>query len=347
MKHVILIALVITTAFSSAVYSDNKNQDSELLEAATFLTESEKNLIRAKRNAIIKQLVEDAELSSVRAQLKKQQEQKAWTETVKGMFPLDAEQVKQVRKKTLDISRATNTPLNNVEQINRTVYLDLARKTPVKVNVVPGYASSLVFYDQSGQPWPVNMTLVGDPTSFKVEVAGEQKNIIGLSALKQFSESNVLINLNDIHVPIVIQLIGNESKVDARLDVRLPKFGPNADLSSYGTKPVDLTNTPVMDLLAGKSLEESKGIRYDISGVEGVAWYLNGSVFIRTEAELISPEYLDFQSSATGSNVYQIAPVSNLLFSENGQMINARLSKAYTQEIEYEASIFDGKELKH
>lgn len=300
----------------------------------------EKDLMDKKEHVLLKYLYEQQKLEQLRDLLDNYEKDQAYKEAVDNKVPLTPEQIIHLRTLLRSAEIAKTKPLNGGIKNNiRTIDIDVDAPKPITLNVAPGYASSIVFFDHSGSPWPIDGDIIGNKMAFDSKQGSKESNHSAVFEIKQdFVESNALINLVGLSVPIVIKLNGNDQNVDARLSVRIPKFGPNAQLQTYSSGELQTASAEALKVLDGDKLPNGK--RYKLNGLSGEVTYVNRTLYIRTKANLISPPWKDVVHSNTGYKVYELPPVNNLLFSVDGEMVNATIEKAFEVKIEQDKSIF-------
>jgi hypothetical protein len=313
-------------------------------ELGAELSKAEIDLIMRKRKTLIKYLYEEEKLKAVREELAEKKRDEHLKNTRSEEYPLSPDEIKELRLLRLEISQANNAPAYGQVQTNiRTVDLNIESSEPISLDVSRGFASSMVFYDETGRPWPIQGDIIGDQSAFTSKIVGEDKHIAVFEIAREFAESNALINLKGLSVPLVLRLIGREGTVDSRLSVRIPKLGPNAE-SGPVSMPAGVENAPdeLLQMLNGGRLPV--GVEYDLIGATGTVYYYEGALYIRTKHELMSPPInpplsMELQSP-TGYNVYKIPPVSQLLFSDHGQLLKSTVKPKQKIELQKKPSIF-------
>jgi hypothetical protein len=309
------------------------------LTESTQLSQAEIDVIKRKKHLILKHLYEQSELESLRDYLSSEAEKNAFDESVKNTIPFSPEQVTQIRIIEDKVEKAKNEPLKDIKLQVRTIDVDVDSPTPIELNVYAGYASSIVFYDQTGSPWPIEGDILGNDQAFSSQQVSENKHIGAFEILKNFSQSNALVNLKDLPIPIVIKLVGSSGVVDSRVSVRIPKAGPNAKFSAFSYDLIQNVSPEMLKVLNGDKLIDSQ--RYALVGVDGEVTYKNGLLYIRTQADLMNPPPQKSVVSASGYKVYQLSPTTNLMFSVDGKRTYAEIEKAFDVKIKQKSSIFN------
>ena len=186
--------------------------------------------------------------------------------------------------------------------------------------------TSLVFVDSSGEPWPIKAYDIGNPQNFNVQwnqnIQDEKKgdsmmNTLLIQAQTIYREANLAVVLRGLNTPVMITLIPGQKAVDYRVDLRIPKSGPNAKHSVVG---LPTEGSPILiDILNGVSPDRAK--RHRLRGGKGVAWSLGSRMYVRTPYKLVSPSWSTTVSGADGTiNVYEISKSSVLLMLDHGKI---------------------------
>lgn len=304
------------------------------------LSSDEISNIDRKKHLIYKYLYENQELSKLRTLLKNEIKDRQKHDSKDKAFPYSPTDVVKFRKMQNSIDKATNSPLNGPVHFKiSTINIDVDAPKPIPVRVATGYSSSIMFFDEEGKPWPILGDIIGDKKSFASYPVPGKTHIGVFEIKKNFTESNALINLKGLDVPVVIRLIGSENTVDARVSIRIPKEGPNASTNgTYVSPTIDNANPTMLTVLNGDKLHDSKS--YNLNGVQGTVWLKNNWLYIRTRSRLLSPPYHGQISSPSGYHVYEVSPTTNLLFSVDGKMTDATIEKQFNVDIKQENSLF-------
>jgi hypothetical protein len=317
------------------------------LDYELLLYESEAVSIDAKKRAVAKKLYEDQELQIFRKVLRDKMRNDAVGEARLGISKLSPDEIRVVREFRSEITEAENTPLHKVEHLIRTENVPLTSNEPLSVYVSPNNQSSVVFFDSVGNPWPIAGEPIYNKESFSAFKTGEKEHIVVFTITREFSESNAMINLKGLDIPIPIKLIGTEYKVDTRLSARVPKFGPlMSEQPSYSGAAVATKAPPeLLSLLNGEHVSDS--LAYDITSLSGdnlgQAYYRNGQLYVRSRHELIIPGPTGSSRLLSGQRAF-IAPArEDLLLNVNGRQVEARLTKVDDLELTLSAGKFEGE----
>ncbi|HJN37778.1 MAG TPA: DotH/IcmK family type IV secretion protein [Gammaproteobacteria bacterium] len=254
--------------------------------------------------------------------------QAAFDSVKESLAPLDVKQIKDIRRLFNKIQRAGSFKEDVPPRpTSSSVVVDLSPgATPPVIRLAAGYVSSLVFVDSSGAPWPIKAYDIGNPQHFNVQwnqnIQDEKKgdsmlNTLLIQAQTLYREANLAVVLRGLNTPVMITLIPGQKAVDYRVDLRIPKLGPNAKPNIVG---LPSEGSPVLiDILNGVSPHQAK--RHTLRGGKGSAWTLGTRMYIKTPYKLVSPSWSTTVSGADGtSNVYEISKSSVLLMLDHGRL---------------------------
>ena len=118
-----------------------------------------------KQNTVLGQTEKKAAQDT--ADKKARDAQALFEESLRQMMPLDQGQIQEYRSRSDERDRALLpvSPTLNTRTVR--VTLELGR-SPVPVFTTANIATSLVFHDSTGQPWPVTSVTNGGPSFFQV-----------------------------------------------------------------------------------------------------------------------------------------------------------------------------------
>ncbi|MEZ9709225.1 DotH/IcmK family type IV secretion protein [Vibrio breoganii] len=296
------------------------------------------DLIQGKKDAILGHLYEEAELEALRALLlenaKDSQHKK------EQLTEADVDRIIMRRLTEIQKEQALNKPLNNVKFEIRTQRIDVDASEPIELRVVRDYVSSIQFFDETGEPWPIEGEIIGNTHAFQKHTLGQRMNVAAFEVTRSFSESNALVNLQGLDSALVIRLIGSDDVVDSRLSVRIPKSGPNAEIvETLKGRHANASDPQLINTLNGDRLVDST--LYELVGVEGTAMYKDGFLYIRTPEQLFIPPPIEAARTSTGINAYKTLPSEDFLFSVDGVQTEATIRKTHEVPLKHRSSIFN------
>lgn len=242
------------------------------------------------------------------------------------VMPLSPEQIIELKKSLDEARRAANqSPGTPPKPVSGSITVDLSPGTPPPVaRLYPGHVTTLSFIDVTGSAWPIKRIINGDPKNFNVQVPEDDGNTATVASLGWYSVGNIAVMLEGMASPVTVTLIGGQKEVDYRLDMRIPRRGPNAlPQQVVGTaKPEH--NTDFLNILDGVAPKTAVPLK--VEG-EGQAWMLNGSVVYRTRNTLVSPAWTGKVQSSDGTYVYELPFVPVVLVSTGGAIREVRISQ--------------------
>jgi len=170
------------------------------------------------------------------ADIKKKQDAQALFETsLEQMLPINEDQIKQFR----DFSDSRDRALIPVAPTlkSRTVPVTLEPgHSPVKVLTTANVATSLVFHDSTGQPWPITSVTNGGPSFFQIlRPELPEANLLNVMPLKSYGSSTIVVTLAKRDIPLIISLEADSvrassRKADSLVLFQISHYGPNAHM---------------------------------------------------------------------------------------------------------------------
>lgn len=304
------------------------------------LYEDEQRSLQSKERLMLLDIYEREQLKEIREALERLERQRATKDAFGSISELPPQTIEQLRYYERDITKAKNKPLENVDQLIESKEVNLSSNKPIDVYLTSGNQASIVFYDRGGNPWPIEGQPHYDQSAFNISTT-HPKNHIALFTLKRpFTESNAIINLQGLDVPLIIRLIGSESKVHSRLSLRLPSFGPGMRQKPSVYNMVDNASPDMMTVLNGDPLEGA--LEYDIKGVDDAdAYYKNGNLYIRTKHLLLVPPPKEASNLPSGFKSFVIPAKRDLLFSVDGRYVEAYVEPKKKIQIENKDNFFE------
>ena len=248
------------------------------------------------------------------------------------IMPLSPNQIQSLRHSYDQSQRAASVAPSGVpaQATSTSLQYDLSPgATPPVVRLKTGYVSSLVFLDSTGQPWPIQSYEIGDSADYSPSVSNNssQNNTLLIQTKAPYKSTNIVVMLQGLHTPVMLEFLPGQKVYDARLDVRVPGSGPNAK-SDFQNLP-STGSASLLNILDGVPPHGAKVLKVpvDDNGHASLmqAWLLNGEMFVRTRATLLSPGWITTMSSADGMHAYELARSPNLLLMQNGSVTNANI----------------------
>ncbi|WP_042688268.1 DotH/IcmK family type IV secretion protein, partial [Candidatus Glomeribacter gigasporarum] len=147
-----------------------------------------------------------------------------------------------------------------------------------------------------------------------------------ITAQGDYVEGDVAVFLKDLPYPVVIKMVAGQRETDYRLDLRIPKTGPNAQPAITTETAIGLPSATLQSLLEGIEPPQAKPIRIRNAPANMKAWLIGNApasrIVLRTSLFLNNPAYYGSLTSADGTHVYEIPQTPVVTVSENGALRN-------------------------
>lgn len=303
----------------------------------SVLTPIEQVLLQRKIDAIEKRIVEQEKLRPHIENLYQENAIDALDQYVRDEYGFSAEQWKALRIKEMEIAKAKNEPIANVKINIREETLDNGSVTPVDISVVKGYATAIVFVDAAGNPWPILGDITGDGNAYSSKKSLDHVAVI--DNINEFKESNALVNLEGMDIPVVLRLKSNRTVSDSRVIVHLPELGPGSqsELTLLSTKRD--VGSDMNELLNTGRVSGAR--EFAFREMPGSIYLKNEWMYLRTKKDLVLPSPMEISASPTGYNVYKIPASNTFLFRDDaGVRLTATLGEARDIEISHITKLY-------
>ena len=253
-----------------------------------------------------------------------QEAQALFEESLRQMMPLDEGQIQEYRERSDQRERAllpVSPALNS-----RTVRVSLEPgRAPVRVHTTANIATSLVFHDSTGQPWPITSVTNGAPNHFQVLRPDlPDANLLNVMPTQGYGTSTIVVTLEKRDIPLVIRLESDsvrspERKADALVLFQLAHHGPKA------STPIieNIKETADSAMLAFLDRVPPNGavrVRTEPTQETLTVWQLGGKNYIRTSHTLMWPAWTAVVNGAGGVKCYEAPVTARVMFSSNGKI---------------------------
>jgi len=239
----------------------------------------------------------------------------AFDQAIDNFFPLSPDQIRMIYgayEKKLAVASLPLTPVPIAVTSTRNISLSPGSDIPL-VRLSKGYISSVIFLDQTGQPWPIANYSLGNPEAFDINW-DNQSNTLFIQSLKSWAFANIGIRLQGLTTPIMINLASSQGEVDYRLDFNVPENGPFAK-----------ENTNIDGLAVDNKLLAFLDGAPPIGAIPlylepdlGQAWLMQGRVILRLKDTLLSPQWSAQTQSSDGMKVYEISRTNTIVVARKG-----------------------------
>ncbi|MDR2503368.1 MAG: DotH/IcmK family type IV secretion protein [Deltaproteobacteria bacterium] len=256
--------------------------------------------------------------------------QALFEESLRQMMPLDEGQIQEYRERSDQRERALLPASPALSSRTARVTLEPGAK-PVLVKTTANVATSLVFHDSTGKPWPITSVTNGGPGFFQVlRPELPDGNLLNVMPIRGYGMSTIVVTLEKRDVPLVIRLESDSVRSPAREADALVLF----QLAHYGPKaeaPIieDIKETASSDMLAFLDrVPPAQAVRLALEPAPEKlnVWRLGDSHYIRTAHTLVWPAWKAVVNGAGSVRCYE-APVTPRIMISSGGKIQTVLLK--------------------
>lgn len=254
----------------------------------------------------------------------KRDAQALFEESLRQMMPLNEGQIQEYRERSDQRERALLpvSPSLNTRTVN--VSLEPGH-SPVPIFTTANIATSLVFHDSTGQPWPITSVTNGGPSFFQVLRPDlPDGNLLNVLPTQGYATSTIVVTLEARDMPLVIRLESDsvrapERKADALVLFQLAHHGPKANIPLVK----DIKETVDSSMIAFLDRVPPDGaIRVRMEPqIENInIWKYNDKHYIRTSNSLIWPAWSAVVNGAGNTRCYETQATPRIMLSVNGQI---------------------------
>ena len=259
--------------------------------------------------------------------------EEAFSEIPDEMYPLNLEQVKEIRRLYNETMRASTFKQDTPPRPTTSSFVvDLSPgAVPPVIRLLSGYVSSLQFFDSTNQPWPIKAYDLGNASSFNIQTLNDTSgdvaslsNSMLVQAVTMYREANMVVMLEGLNTPIFLQLIPGQQSVDYRVEIVVPRSGPNA---KYDMKSMPEEVSPILrDFLHYVPPLGSQKVIVTGDSDASQAWVYNNRLYLRTELDVVSPGWVSRVTHTDGeTKVYEMNKTPVILASKNGRQLKLTL----------------------
>ena len=247
-------------------------------------------------------------------------------EALTTTFPMTAEMVRTYRD-TYELNEQAIHSYDEPVPIldSKLVRLDNGEDVPT-INLSPGIASAIGFFDATGAPWPVQQYVIGDGTRYELIKLGDNANTLTVTPLARVGWTNLIVALAGESIPVVLILRINRTQAHFRSNVQVMKLGPNASnaVGASNNSVLQAGDAHLLAALTGNDMP-AQATRIKVSGVNADAWLVDNEILLRTYDQLLSPAWSASLTGPEGIRVYRIAAHSFVLLSIGDRIVRANL----------------------
>lgn len=250
--------------------------------------------------------------------------QAIFEESLRQMMPLSKGQIQEYRVHSDERDRALLPVSPDLNA--RTVRVSLEPgQAPVSVYTTANIATSLVFHDSTGQPWPVTSVTNGGPQFFQIlRPELPEGNLLNIMPTKGYATSTIVVTLEGRDVPLVVRLESDSvrapsRKADALVFFQLAHHGPRAATPILA----DIKETANSTMLAFlDQVPPSNAVRVRTNAKAGTmtVWSYNDRHYIRTNQTLMWPAWSAVVNGPGNTKCYEVPKTARVMLSIDGKI---------------------------
>lgn len=303
------------------------NAAGNAMASATLNTNTANNPAPSANNVTVQQIKPNTppvDTTGVNDDDKQVIENKSFQEMTRSVFPLNPEQLGQLKQAYQNNEYAMASPVGTPPKPTATSqFVNLSPgSTPPVIRLSQGFVSSLVFLDSSGAPWPISAYDLGDPSAFNIQW-DKTSNTLMIQAQKLYNYGNLAVRLKGLNTPVMLTLIPGQKAVDYRVDLRVQGYGPNAASLPMEEGIPPPASDVLLHILDGVPPAGSQ--RLVVNGGDARAWLSNEKMYVRTNLTVLSPGWLASMTSADGTHAYEMQKSPVLLVSWHGKVMQLKV----------------------
>lgn len=242
-----------------------------------------------------------------------------------SVSPLTPEEVRQLRGRMTEINQAMIAPQVAVVPKISALTVDLAPGASLPlVRTAVNYPSSISFIDSTGAPWKLGAAPVVGNASFTAYWLPNSPVMV-VHASRPYVSGNVTVYLEGLSVPLVLNVTSGEPDssaktwaVDSRLDLRVPRRGPQAIAGAAPQSRIGLHDSTLQAFLDGIPPKEARRLKTSGAVPDTTVWQLGDNLYIRSRAD-IRDEFEATLSSADGTHLWKLPVTPYVSFSVMGR----------------------------
>lgn len=251
---------------------------------------------------------------------------------------LSPDEIHQLKKLMLDSKRAASMPVDEppMPEIGM-LQIDLSPGAiPPIIRLSENEGSSIVFMDNSGNPWTIQNFVNFAPKLATVTSPLKNGHILTVEPKAPFGNGNLAVFLQGLQTPITITMLAGQKNVDYRVDMRVPRRLPSstpevgAPTPSFGSSDAAVSDPILVDVVQN-TVHANNVEKVPASGADVMAWMKTSgdtkTLLIRTQGILLAPVAIDGKKviASDGTKAYEIRPTPFVTILLNGRTHNVSL----------------------
>lgn len=253
--------------------------------------------------------------------------EKAFQNVSRSALPMTPGQIVRLKQMLAETQRASATAAETPPRpVLTTQIANLAPGSiPPVIRLQQGFVTSIVFVDASGADWPILSCNLGNPKAFNLLQWESGGNTIKIQALSMYKYGNLAVNLKGLSTPVMLTLTTGQDIVDYRVDLRIPRMGPNSKPMVNGDYLPPGANSVLLSVLDGVPPPGAKPL--NVEGGDCQAWEVGNKMYLRTELTILSPSWIAVMSSSDGTKAYEMMKSPDVLVSKYGKTMNLSIKE--------------------
>jgi len=245
-------------------------------------------------------------------------------ESLRQLMPLDKGQIQEYRERSDQRERAL-LPVSPTLS-SRTVHVSLEPGAPpVEVRTTANVATSLVFHDSTGQPWPITSVTNGGPSFFQILRPDlPDGNILNVMPVQGYGASTIVVTLQKKDIPLVIRLESDsvrspERTADALVLFQLAHHGPKAVVPIL-EHPKETASSELLAFLDQVPPASAARVALETATDNLSVWRLGNVHYIRTDHTLMWPAWTAVAHGAGNVRCYEAPVTPRIMVSAEGKI---------------------------
>ena len=244
--------------------------------------------------------------------------------------PLTPDEIRELAKRLQATEQALSAPVTSVVPriSSLTVSLSPGASLPV-LRLALNNASTVTFQDSTGAPWP----LAAPPMNpnehlFQINYIPDSP-VFSVLPRTAWASGNVTVLLKGLEVPVIISLTSGDPdsnissrEIDARLDLRIPRQGPQAAAGPTPPARVALHDETLQAFLDGTPPDGARRLKVRGGPDNLRVWRIGDELYVRCRA-MLRDEFEQTLSSADGTRLWKLPVTPLLTFSVDGRTVTA------------------------
>lgn len=252
------------------------------------------------------------------------------SELLKKMTP--PELIKLTRRLQESKRRAEAEPLRRVKSLSLNYLLDVDGSKEIKeVKLMPGYSTTIEFYDTAGNPWPIVDQSIGNDI-FTVTRPALAPHTLRITVKEDFKQTNMTYLLDGLSTSFRFMLSATDDGASAtserlyhdRVSLTVPlvsKAMKDGVTTGLKLNAVPTRNSSLNMFLELSEYESPEGsIIVPVINGDAQVWLYDGAMYVRTRYKsLMFPESKQQATSGSGIKVFRVDDIRPILvFSHEG-----------------------------